>query len=66
MYITRRSIFTGESHALELNITRKQLDAWEGGTLIQDAFPNLTAAERDFIKFGVTEEEWNDCFKDLK
>tara|TARA_R110002051_G_scaffold76721_1_gene140060 strand:- start:1217 stop:1417 length:201 start_codon:yes stop_codon:yes gene_type:complete len=66
MYITRKSIFTGETHALELNITRKQLDSWEGGTLIQDAFPKLTVAERDFIKFGVTEEEWNDCFKDLK
>ena len=46
MYITRKSIFTGETHALELNITREQLDSWEGGTLIQDAFPKLTVASR--------------------
>lgn len=29
---------------------------------IQDAFPSLTAAEREFLISGSTEEEWNEMF----
>tara|TARA_R110002110_G_scaffold8326_6_gene41868 strand:- start:6113 stop:6232 length:120 start_codon:yes stop_codon:yes gene_type:complete len=29
-----------------------------GNTLIQDVFPNLTPGEREFIKTGITVEEF--------
>jgi hypothetical protein len=32
---------------------------WERGAMIQDAFPNLYAEEREFIKTGITPELWN-------
>ena len=32
--------------------------------LIQQAMPNLTADEREFIKTGITPQEWDDMFED--
>lgn len=58
MLITRKSVFTGNTHSMELPITEKQIKDYMSGTLLQNAFPNLTPAQRDFIKLGCTEEEW--------
>ena len=35
---------------------------WADGALIQDAFPWLMPDEREFIKTGITPEEWNNIF----
>jgi hypothetical protein len=35
---------------------------WQKGAFIQDAFPTLNPDEREFIKTGITPEEWNDVF----
>lgn len=59
MLITRTSPFSGATNSLEINVTREQLDMWKAGTLIQNAMPNLTADEREFIKTGITAAEWN-------
>jgi hypothetical protein len=32
--------------------------AYKDGALIQEAFPNLDKAEREFLISGVTAEEW--------
>ncbi len=32
---------------------------WRGGLLIQDAFPELSQADCEFIKTGITDEEWD-------
>jgi len=37
-------------------------DKWVGGYCIQDAFPNLSADEREFIKTGITPDEWESIF----
>jgi hypothetical protein len=58
MKITRRSMFSGIERTLEIDVTEEQLAAWQDGMLIQNAMPNLTAGEREFIKTGVTDEEW--------
>ena len=58
MQITRRSMFTQKVHTMELDVTEAQLQAWQNGMLIQNAMPNLSAAEREFVKTGVTPEEW--------
>ena len=58
MKITRTSLVTGIVHTLDLNVTQAQLDAYEQGMLLQDAFPDLPAPEREFIKTGITPEEW--------
>jgi hypothetical protein len=59
MLITRTSPFSGATNSLEINVTQEQLDMWKAGTLIQNAMPNLTADEREFIKTGITAAEWD-------
>ena len=59
MKVTRTSLFTGITRTLDLNISETKLGDWEEGLiLIQDAFPTLTADEREFIMTGITAEEW--------
>jgi hypothetical protein len=59
MLITRTSMLSGNTTERELDITVKQIRDYERGTLLQDAFPNLSADDREFFKTGITEEEWD-------
>jgi hypothetical protein len=63
MEITRTSSFTGKTHTKDLPVTQEQLDSYyKTGLLLQDAFPHLSADDREFIKSGVTKEEWDAMF----
>jgi hypothetical protein len=62
MLVTRISPFTKKEHSMELPVTQAQFDAWEGGELIQVAFSNLNQDQREFIKTGVTPEEYANAF----
>lgn len=62
MLVTRKSMFTGIERTLDLPITEEQVQRYRAGAYIQDAFPQLKAADREFIKTGVTEEEWDAAF----
>ena len=62
MNITRTSWVSGEVNTLDLPVTQEQLDLYAAGALLQDAFPNLTPDEREFIKSGITAEEWDSLF----
>ena len=59
MKITRIDPFTPKENTMELDITQAQLDRWQKGELIQNAFPYLTADEREFIKTGSTPDSWD-------
>ena len=62
MKITRVSPFSNKKTTLEIDVTARQIASWEKGELIQDAMPNLTPDEREFIKMGITPDEWDDIF----
>jgi len=62
MLITRKSPFSGKYATREINVTPAQIDAWERGVLIQVAMPNVSADDREFIKTGITSEEWDSLF----
>lgn len=62
MLIVRRSMFTGKTHSMDLPVTIDQIRMWENGVLIQNAFPHLSPGEREFIKTGVTPQEWDETF----
>ena len=62
MLVKRRSTLTGKIHVLELPVTAAQLMAYDSGELLQEAFPNLNASQREFIKNGITEQEWDEHF----
>ena len=58
MIITRKSIISGTLYTRDLDVTQAQLVAWEEGALLQDAFPHLSADDREFIKTGISALEW--------
>ena len=62
MKITRTSMFTGVTRTLDLPVTQEQLDSWESGTLIQEAMPQLSADDREFVMTGVIGPEWDEEF----
>ena len=64
MQITRKSPFSGKTQTREIDVTQEQLDAWQNGKLIQQAMPNVAAADREFIKTGITPAEWAETFGD--
>ncbi len=63
MLITRKSPFSGKTNTLEIDVSDVQLEDWQNGTLIQNAMPNLTPDEREFLMTGITKEEWDATFK---
>ena len=62
MNITRTSMVSGVTRTLDLPVTQQQLDSYAQGALLQNAFPNLSADEREFLKTGITAEEWEALF----
>lgn len=68
MLITRRSPLTGKETTMDLDVTQEQMDefALPGSQrrLVQSVFPNLTPDQREFIKTGYTQEDWDAMFKE--
>lgn len=62
MLVFRVSPFSGVKNSMELDITDEQLRRWHNGDLIQNVFSHLTADEREFLKTGITKEEWDNTF----
>lgn len=62
--VTKKSILSGKTNTMTLDITQEHLDMYEqvGGLLVQAAFPNLSKEEREFLISGITPEEWNNAF----
>ena len=54
MIITRKSLLSGITRSIELPVLQEQIDAWQSGTFIQDAMPQLNDADREFILSGIT------------
>jgi hypothetical protein len=60
MKITKISSLTGIEHTMEIDCTNQQLsEYYNGWRKIQDIFPDLSADEREFIKTGITKNEWD-------
>ena len=64
MLIEMTSQFTGKTNTMDLDVTPAQIEDWQSGTLIQNAMPNLTVEEREFLITGTTPEEWKAVFGD--
>jgi hypothetical protein len=48
---------------MDLPVTQEQLDLYNTRTsYLQDCFPDCTASQREFIKTGITDQEWDDLF----
>lgn len=60
MMISRKSILTGKEHVMDIDVTLDQIHDYQAGTLLQNAFPHLSAEEREFLKTGITPDEWRE------
>jgi len=62
MQITRTSTYSDTINTQDIDVTHEQLDAWRSGVSIQVAMPHLSPDEREFIKTGITSDEWTKLF----
>lgn len=62
MLIVRKSRHSDISHTREINVTQEQINKWMDGTLIQEAMPDVSKEDREFILSGITPEEWLEVF----
>jgi len=58
MLIEKVSMLTNKVHIREIDVTREQVENWQDGMLIQEAMPNLSIDDREFIQTGTTADEW--------
>lgn len=64
MLIVKVSDYSGIERVMDLPITAEQMADFMDGTPVQQAFPNLTDNQREFILSGMTAEEWEECMKE--
>ena len=63
MIIRKRNIFTGKVRELNLDVSPEQIARWQKGELIQNAMPQLSVDEREFLISGLLPEEWYKAFE---
>lgn len=66
MKITRRSPLTGKINMREIDITEEQYLNWTNGMLIQNAVPNLSSEDHEFLISGSTPEDWKTMFSKVE
>ena len=63
LQVSARSIISGKWSSMVLPITGRRFAEWrDGGVLIQDAFPDLTVEQREFLLTGMSLEEQEEFF----
>lgn len=62
MIISKKSPLSGKTTEMELPVTTEQLQRWENGELIQNAMPELTPNQREFLITGIVGDEWDSLF----
>ena len=65
MIVVNRSTYSNKIHSMNMDISEAELLRWCEGVprlKIQDAFPNLTPDEREFLMTGIIQEEWDTLF----
>ena len=65
MIVTMESKMTGKVNYMDIPVATERLNAFfneERKGLIQNIFPELNAAQREFLMTGSTPEEWDAVF----
>ena len=52
----------GNTHLMDVKMI--DMAAYEDGAYIQDAFPYLTASQRELMLTGLTDDVWDEVFGD--
>jgi len=64
MLIRRKSMLSGIIREIEINVTEEELKSLRNGALIQDAMPEVSVNDREFIQTGIISEEWDNLSSD--
>lgn len=63
MRVWRKSIVgDGSETFMDLPITAGQIEDFNRGMMVQDAFQNLSDGEREFLLSGITPDKWSEMF----
>ena len=63
----RAQSFSGRISSMVLEVTDAQLYAWAvDGVVIQEAMPNLSPEEREFLMTGTRQDEWDAMFSEAE
>ena len=60
--VVRTSPFSGKENSMNMWIDPADIERYNNGAMIQQAFPYLSVDEREFFKTGITPEEWEESF----
>ena len=64
--LARTSSISGDINEMEIPMSIRDysiaIHKWKEGAMIQDAFPTLSPAIREFIMSGITPQEWEEMF----
>ena len=58
----KTSPVSGLTNIMSINATPEQFAQWQEGTLIQDAMPDATVDQREFLISGCTSACWESMF----
>lgn len=58
------SILDGSSGSMEIGIDLSGWEAWQKGTLIQNALPLLNTDEREFLMSGILPDDFDSEFQE--
>ena len=58
----KTSPVSGLTNIMSINATPEQFALWQEGTLIQDAMPEATVDQREFLISGHTPADWASLF----
>jgi len=62
-HVTKKSGLSGVLNSVFIpNLCIDSIDSWLNGEKIQHALSYLTVDQREFIKTGITPEEWTEAF----
>ena len=61
MNITKKSMITGISHTLDIDVDPDTYMKWvlSMDGMIQNVFPHLNPDDREFLMTGITSDEWD-------
>lgn len=57
--ISKESPVTGQTNTMAINTNANEYKLWSEGMLIQQAMPNTTTDEREFLISGCTPSDWD-------
>ena len=65
VFVHKKSMLSGKVNSMVLPTTQGKIEYWlQSGELIQNVMPDLDAEQREFIKTGISPEEWDNMCGD--